>query len=81
MIVKLAQLAVPLILPGQRSSESMDSFCAELSGEVLAACMAIPERCVALKAPPFVQVIGEPHLFLRIQQVVQEASAYIKMMV
>ena len=51
----------------------MDSFCSQLSGEVLAACMAIPERCVSLKAPPFVQVIGEPQLFVRIQQVVQEA--------
>lgn len=49
-------------------------FCSQLTGEVLTACRAIPERCVSLRSPPFNEVVGQPQLFLMINQVVQEVS-------
>ena len=49
-------------------------FCSNLTDELLAACLAIPKSCLASQSPPFKDLIGDPQLFLAINQVVQESG-------
>jgi hypothetical protein len=49
-------------------------FCANLTGAALDACEEIPESCVSIHAPRFIDAVGDHALFLAIRQVFAEAE-------
>ena len=57
-----------------RMASNAAPFCSALTDELLAACLAIPKSCLASQSPPFKDLIGDPQLFLAINQVVQESG-------
>ena len=52
---------------------AVHDFCYHLSGDMLAACQEIPARCISVRAPHFIEAIGDAQLFLAMRDVLRKA--------